>query len=253
MVEEKKMNFKLKIWRQKNAHESGSFEIYDVQDIAPDTSFLECLDILNDKLIREGGSPVAFDHDCREGICGMCSLYINGEAHGPDSLVTTCQLFMRRFKDGSTITVEPWRSPVFPIIKDLVVDRSAFDKIMQAGGYINVNTGGVPEANSIAVSKVNADLAMDAAACIGCGACVATCKNGSAMLFISARVSALSLLPQGKPDAARRVKAMINEADKLGFGSCTNTRACEMECPKGIKISNIARLNFEWLKAKFKD
>ena len=247
------MNFKLKIWRQKNVREAGRFETYSVEDIAPDTSFLEMLDILNDKLIREGGSPVVFDHDCREGICGMCSLYINGEAHGPDSLVTTCQLFMRRFKDGSTITVEPWRSPAFPIIKDLVVDRGAFDKIMQAGGYINVNTGGVPEANSIAVSKVNAELAMDAAACIGCGACVATCKNGSAMLFISARVSALALLPQGKPDAARRVKAMVDEADKLGFGSCTNTRACEMECPKGIKISNIARLNWEWLKAKFKD
>jgi succinate dehydrogenase / fumarate reductase iron-sulfur subunit len=247
------MNFKLKIWRQKNVREQGRFETYSVEDIASDTSFLEMLDILNDKLIREGGSPVAFDHDCREGICGMCSLYINGEAHGPDSLVTTCQLFMRRFKDGSTITVEPWRSPAFPIVKDLVVDRGAFDKIMQAGGYINVNTGGVPDANSIAVSQVNAELSMDAAACIGCGACVATCKNGSAMLFISARVSALSHLPQGKPDAARRVKAMIDEADKLGFGSCTNTRACEMECPKGIRISNIARLNWEWIKAKFQD
>jgi Succinate dehydrogenase/fumarate reductase, Fe-S protein subunit len=247
------MNFKLKIWRQKNVREQGRFETYSVEDIAPDTSFLEMLDILNDKLIREGGSPVAFDHDCREGICGMCSLYINGEAHGPDSLVTTCQLFMRRFRDGSTITVEPWRSPAFPIIKDLVVDRGAFDKIMQAGGYINVNTGGVPDANSIAVSQVNAELSMDAAACIGCGACVATCKNGSAMLFISARVSALSHLPQGRPDAARRVKAMIDEADKLGFGSCTNTRACEMECPKGIRISNIARLNLEWIKAKFHD
>ena len=174
------MNFKLKIWRQKNVREQGRFETYSVEDIASDTSFLEMLDILNDKLIREGGSPVAFDHDCREGICGMCSLYINGEAHGPDSLVTTCQLFMRRFKDGSTITVEPWRSPAFPIVKDLVVDRGAFDKIMQAGGYINVNTGGVPDANSIAVSQVNAELSMDAAACIGCGACVATCKNGSA-------------------------------------------------------------------------
>lgn len=247
------MNFDLKIWRQKNSHSKGRFEKYHVEGISPDTSFLEMLDILNDGIIRDGGSPVAFDHDCREGICGMCSLYINGEAHGPDSLITTCQLFMRRFRDGSLITVEPWRHPAFPIIKDLVVDREALDKIMQAGGYINVGTGGVPDANTIPVPKQNADLSMDAASCIGCGACVASCKNGSAMLFIAARVSALSLLPQGKADAAVRVKAMVDEADRLGFGSCTNTRACEAECPKGIKISSIARLNREWLKAKFMD
>ncbi|MFA6676472.1 MAG: succinate dehydrogenase/fumarate reductase iron-sulfur subunit [Bacteroidales bacterium] len=253
------MNFTLKIWRQKNAKDKGHFEKYQVKDITPDTSFLEMLDILNDQLIREGinpvavnkgchsSGPVAFDHDCREGICGMCSLYINGRAHGPDDDVTTCQLFMRRFKDGETITVEPWRSAGFPVIKDLVVNRHAFDEIMQAGGFISINAGSAPDANAIPIPKKNADLSMDASACIGCGACVASCKNGSAMLFVSARVSALSLLPQGKVESKTRARKMVAKMDELGFGACTNTRACEMECPKGITVSNIARLNREFL------
>ena len=250
---DKTINITLKIWRQKGPKEKGAFETYKLDGISVDSSFLEMLDILNEKLINEGKEPVVFDHDCREGICGMCSLYINGHPHGPDEDITTCQLHMRKFKDGETITVEPWRSAGFPVIRDLMVDRNAFDKIMQAGGYISVNTGGVPDANSIPISKSAADEAMDAASCIGCGACVAACKNGSAMLFVSAKVSQLALLPQGKIEGARRAKAMLAKMDELGFGNCTNTRACEAECPKNVSISNIARLNREFLKAKFKD
>ena len=259
------MEFNLKIWRQKNAKTPGHFETYHISGIEEDASFLEMLDILNEQLIREGCDPVAvergcqssgpvsFDHDCREGICGACGLYIDGRAHGPDDHVTTCQLFMRHFKNGATITVEPWRSAGFPIIKDLVVDRGAYDKILQAGGFISVNTGGVPDANAIPIPKKNADESMDAASCVGCGACAATCKNGSAMLFVAARVSSLALLPQGKVEGARRAKAMVAKMDELGFGACTNTRACEMECPKHITVSHIARLNREFLKAKLKD
>ncbi|HIW11494.1 MAG TPA: succinate dehydrogenase/fumarate reductase iron-sulfur subunit [Candidatus Rikenella faecigallinarum] len=247
------MNLKLKIWRQKDAHDKGHFEDYHVENVSEGSSFLEMLDILNNNLIHEGKEPIAFDHDCREGICGMCSLFIDGRAHGPDDDITTCQLHMRKFKDGDTITIEPWRSKAFPVIKDLVVDRSAYDKILQAGGYISVNTGGVPDANAIPIPKKNADESMDAAACIGCGACVATCKNGSAMLFVAARVSSLALLPQGKVEAARRAKAMVAKMDELGFGGCTNTGACEAECPKGISIAHIARLNREFLCAKLKD
>ena len=247
------MNFKLKIWRQADAKAKGGFETYEVNDISEDTSFLEMLDILNNNLIHEGKEPVAFDHDCREGICGMCSLHINGEAHGPGTEVTTCQLHMRKFHDGDTITIEPWRSAAFPVIKDLVVERSAFDKIMQAGGFISVNTGGVPDANTIPIPRDDAEESMDAAACIGCGACVATCKNGSAMLFVAARVSSLAKLPQGKVETLQRAKAMIAKMDELGFGGCTNTRACEAECPKSISISHIARLNRKFLTAKFKD
>ena len=247
------MNLKLKIWRQKDAHDKGRFEEYHVENVSEGSSFLEMLDILNNNLIHEGKEPIAFDHDCREGICGMCSLFIDGRAHGPDDDVTTCQLHMRKFKDGDTITIEPWRSKAFPVIKDLVVDRSAYDKILQAGGYVSVNTGGVPDANAIPIPKKNSDESMDAAACIGCGACVATCKNGSAMLFVAARVSSLALLPQGKVEAARRAKAMVAKMDELGFGGCTNTGACEAECPKGISIAHIARLNREFLCAKLKD
>ncbi|MCD7963669.1 MAG: succinate dehydrogenase/fumarate reductase iron-sulfur subunit [Rikenellaceae bacterium] len=247
------MNLKLKIWRQKNAKEKGRMEDYTVENISPDTSFLEMLDILNNNLIHEGKEPIAFDHDCREGICGMCSLYINGRAHGPEDDITTCQLHMRRFKDGDTIYIEPWRSRAFPVIKDLVVDRSSYDKILQAGGFISVNTGGVPDGNAIPIPKPDAEESMDAAACIGCGACVATCKNGSAMLFVSARVSSLAKLPQGRVEAVRRAKAMVAKMDELGFGNCTNTTACEQECPKGISILHIARLNREFLSAKLKD
>ncbi|MDR1347815.1 MAG: succinate dehydrogenase/fumarate reductase iron-sulfur subunit [Prevotellaceae bacterium] len=247
------MKFKIKIWRQKNAKAKGKFVTYDIDNISSDTSFLEMLDILNDKLISEGQEPVAFDHDCREGICGMCSLYINGEAHGPDTEVTTCQLHMRKFKDGETITVEPWRSAGFPVIKDLVVNRGAFDKILQAGGFISVNAGGAQDANVIPISKKDADESMDAAACVGCGACVATCKNGSAMLFVAARVSSLAKLPQGKLEGATRAKAMVAKMDELGFGACTNTGACQAECPKSISISHIARLNREFLTAKLRD
>ncbi|MCX7954179.1 MAG: succinate dehydrogenase/fumarate reductase iron-sulfur subunit [Bacteroidales bacterium] len=245
------MDFTLKIWRQNGPKDKGRFETYEIENITPETSFLEMLDILNQKLIKEGKSPVAFDHDCREGICGMCGLYINGRPHGPDDDITTCQLFMRKFKDGDTIVVEPWRAKAFPIIKDLIVDRSAFDKILQEGGYISVCTGEAPEANSILIPPEVAEEAMDAASCIGCGACVAACKNASAMLFVAAKVSHLALLPQGKIEAAKRVKAMIAKMDELGFGSCTNTRACEIECPKNISISHIARLNREFLKANF--
>ena len=255
----------MKIWRQKNAKAKGHFETYHISGIEEDASFLEMLDILNEQLIRKGCDPVAvdrgcessgpvsFDHDCREGICGACSLYIDGRAHGPDDHVTTCQLFMRHFKDGATITVEPWRSAAFPVIKDLVVDRRAFDKILQAGGFISVGTGGVPDGNNILISHETAEESMDGAACIGCGACVATCKNGSAMLFVAARVSSLALLPQGRVEAAKRAKAMVAKMDELGFGACTNTRACEMECPKHVTVSHIARLNREFLCAKFKD
>ena len=231
----------------------GKFETYSVENISTDASFLEMIDILNEKLVEEHKEPVAYDHDCREGICGMCSLYINGHPHGPDGEITTCQLHMRNFQDGQTITIEPWRSAAFPVIKDLMVDRGAFDKIIQAGGFVSVNTGGVPDGNAIPIQKEKADDAMDAASCIGCGACVAACKNGSAMLFVSAKVSQLALLPQGKVEAARRAKAMVAKMDELGFGNCTNTGACEAECPKNVSLSNIARLNREFLVAKLKD
>lgn len=247
------MNLTLNVWRQKNPQDNGGFESYQVTGVSTESSFLEMMDILNEKLITEGKQPVAFDHDCREGICGMCSLFINGRAHGPDDDITTCQLHMRKFHDGDTITIEPWRSAGFPVIKDLIVDRSAFDKILQAGGFVSINTGGVPDGNAIPIGKVEADLAMDAASCIGCGACVATCKNGSAMLFVSAKVSQLALLPQGQVEAARRAKNMVATMDSLGFGNCTNTGACEIECPKGISITNIARLNREYLVAKLAD
>jgi succinate dehydrogenase / fumarate reductase, iron-sulfur subunit len=243
----------VKVWRQNNAKAKGSFETYEIENISQGSSFLEMLDILNDKLIREGKDPIAFDHDCREGICGMCSLYINGRAHGPDREVTTCQLHMRKFSEGQTITIEPWRAGAFPVIKDLMVDRTAFEKIQQAGGFVSVNTGGIPDGNAIPIAKVDADEAMDAAACIGCGACVATCKNSSAMLFVAAKVSQLAKLPQGKVEAKRRAKAMVAKMDELGFGGCTNTGACEMECPKAISISHIARLNREYLVAKLAD
>lgn len=245
------MKFKLKIWRQKNTNSKGKFMDYEVDNISSDTSFLEMMDLLNEELVNKGEEPVVFDHDCREGICGACSMYINGRPHGPDDGITTCQLHMRKFKDGDRIVIEPFRAKPFPVIKDLMVDRSAFDKIIQSGGYVSVSTGGIPDANSIPVKKQNADLAMDAAACIGCGACVAACKNASAMLFVSAKVSQLALLPQGRPEAARRVTLMVAEMDKLGFGNCTNTGACEAECPKEIKITNIARLNREFLSASF--
>ena len=247
------MDFNVKVWRQRNAKSKGHFETYHIEDIESDASFLEMLDILNEKLIREGVDPISFDHDCREGICGACSLYIDGRAHGPDDHVTTCQLFMRHFKDGATITVEPWRSSAFPVIKDLVVDRRAYDKILQAGGFISVRTGSAQDANNILIGHDTAEESMDAAACIGCGACVATCKNGSAMLFVAARVSSLALLPQGKVEAAKRARNMVKKMDELGFGNCTNTRACELECPKGISVSHIARLNREFLKAKFSE
>lgn len=243
----------LKVWRQKDAKSKGRFETYTINDISTDTSFLEMLDILNEKLVSENIEPIAFDHDCREGICGTCSLFIDGRAHGPDSDITTCQLHMRKFKDGSTIVIEPWRSGAFPVIKDLIVDRTAYEKILQAGGYVSVNTGGVPDGNAIPIPNHKAEEAMDAAACIGCGACAATCKNSSAMLFVAAKVSQLALLPQGKAEAARRAKAMVAKMDELGFGNCTNTGACEMECPKSISIEHIARLNREFIKAKLKD
>ncbi len=250
---ENTINITLKVWRQNGPKAKGRFETYKVNKVSTDSSFLEMLDILNEQLINENKEPVAFDHDCREGICGMCSLYINGRPHGPDDDVTTCQLHMRKFKDGQTVTIEPWRSAAFPVIKDLIVDRRAFDKIIAAGGYVSVSTGGVPDANAIPIPKVDADEAMDSAACIGCGACVAACKNGSAMLFVSAKVSHLALLPQGRVEAARRAKAMVAKMDELGFGNCTNTGACEVECPKNISLSNIARLNREFLSAKLQD
>ena len=251
----KSLNLTLKVWRQAGPHAQGQFKEYTVKDISTEASFLEMMDILNEQLVNtaDPDGPVAFDHDCREGICGMCSLFINGRAHGPDDDITTCQLHMRKFNDGDKITIEPWRSGGFPIIKDLMVDRSAYDKIMQAGGFVSVSTGGVPDANAIPIPKPAADEAMDAAACIGCGACAATCKNGSAMLFVSAKVSQLALLPQGKAEAAKRAKAMVAKMDELGFGNCTNTGACELECPKSVSISHIARLNREFLKANVKD
>jgi succinate dehydrogenase / fumarate reductase iron-sulfur subunit len=244
------MKLTLKIWRQKDSKSTGKFVTYSLDNISPNCSFLEMLDILNEGLIAKNEEPVVFDHDCREGICGMCSLYINGRPHGPDDAVTVCQLHMRKFKDGDTIVVEPWRAKPFPVIKDLMVDRTAFDKIIQEGGYISVNTGGAAEANNILVSKVNAELAMDAAACIGCGACVAACKNASAMLFVSAKISQFALLPQGQIEAKQRVKRMVKKMDELGFGNCTNTYACEAECPKLISRSNIARMNREFMCAK---
>ena len=250
---ENSISVKLKVWRQAGPKEKGGFVTYELQDIPTDTSFLETLDILNEQLVEKGEEPIAFDHDCREGICGMCSLYINGHPHGPATGATTCQLYMRRFHDGETITVEPWRSAAFPVIKDLMVDRNAFDKIQQAGGYVSFATGGAQDANAIPISKVAADEAMDSASCIGCGACVAACKNGSAMLFVSAKVSQFALLPQGKVEAKRRVKAMLAKMDELGFGNCTNTGACAAECPKNIKLSNIARLNREFIGAKCSD
>ena len=247
------MNLTLKIWRQKNANDKGKMVDYQISDVSPDMSFLEMLDVLNNQLIEKGDSPVAFDHDCREGICGMCSLYINGEAHGPDRRVTTCQFHMRMFKDGDTIHIEPFRAKAFPIIKDLVVDRSAFDRVQHAGGFISVNTSGnTQDANSIPISKHAADKAMDAATCIGCGACVASCKNSSAMLFVSAKVSQYALLPQGQVEATDRVLNMVQQMDDEGFGNCTNTGACEVECPKGISLENIARMNREYLSASFK-
>jgi succinate dehydrogenase / fumarate reductase iron-sulfur subunit len=248
-MSEKTLNLTLKIWRQKNKDTKGNFETYPISGISTDMSFLEMVDVLNEKLIHENKEPVAFDHDCREGLCGMCSMYINGQAHGPWQQNTTCQLHMRAFKDGDTIVVEPWRSTAFPVVKDLVVNRSAFDRIIQAGGYISVNTGNAVDANAIPIDKKDADDAFMAAACIGCGACVETCKNGSAMLFVGAKVSQLSLLPQGNPERESRVLYMVAQMDKEGFGNCTNTYACEAECPKGISVANIARLNSEYLKA----
>ncbi|MBO5719502.1 MAG: succinate dehydrogenase/fumarate reductase iron-sulfur subunit [Bacteroidales bacterium] len=250
---EKSINITLKVWRQRGPKAKGAFETYQLNNVSTDSSFLEMMDQLNEQLVAERKEPVVFDHDCREGICGMCSLYINGHPHGPDEDITTCQLHMRKFKDGDTITIEPWRSHGFPVIRDLMVDRGAFDKIIQAGGYVSVNTGGMPDANAIPIPKPKADLAMDAASCIGCGACVAACKNGSAMLFVSAKVSQLALLPQGRAEAAARAKAMVAKMDELGFGNCTNTGACEAQCPKNVSISNIARLNREYLCAKLAD
>ena len=244
------MNLTLKIWRQAGPDVKGKMETYPVTDISPEMSFLEMIDVLNMQLVRDDKDPVAFDHDCREGICGMCSMYINGEAHGPGRGITTCQLHMRSFNDGDTIYIEPWRAKAFPVIKDLAVDRSAFDRIIQAGGYISVNTSGnTQDANALPIPKENADKAFDAATCIGCGACVATCKNSSAMLFVSAKVSQLALLPQGEAERERRVLRMVDQMDKEGFGNCTNTGACEVECPKGISLENIARMNREFLRA----
>jgi succinate dehydrogenase / fumarate reductase iron-sulfur subunit len=244
------MNLKLKIWRQKNSEDKGQFVEYQLSDVSPDMSFLEMLDVLNNKLVEEGQEPVAFDHDCREGICGMCSLQINGRPHGPDSLITTCQLHMRKFKDGDTIVIEPFRAKAFPVIRDLITDRSAFDRIQHAGGFVSVNTSGnTQDANAIPINKDNADMAFDAAACIGCGACVAACKNASAMLFVSAKVSQYALLPQGQVERKRRVENMVAQMDEEQFGACTNTGACEAECPKGISLTNIARMNREFFKA----
>ena len=243
------MKITLKVWRQKGQNTKGGFKTYALDHVSPDMSFLEMFDVLNSDLIKKGEEPVAFDHDCREGICGMCSMYINGRPHGPLQ-TTTCQLHMRSFKDGDTITVEPWRAKAFPVIKDLVVDRTAFERIQQAGGYISVNTGGVPDGNEILVSKKIADEAMNAAACIGCGACVAACKNASAMLFVGAKISQFALLPQGMPERKERAERMVAQMDAEDFGACTNTLACEAECPKSIKVTNIARMNREYLSAK---
>lgn len=243
------MNLTLKVWKQKNAESKGKFETFKVSDISSEMSFLEMFDVLNEKLIEEGKEPIAFDHDCREGICGACSMYIDGQPHGPWAKNTTCQLHMRAFHDGDTIVVEPWRSKAFPVIKDLMVDRAAFDRIIQAGGYVSVNTGNAVDANSLPIDKSEADAAFAAAACIGCGACVAACKNSSAMLFVSAKVAQLSLLPQGEPERRTRVLNMVTQMDKEGFGNCSNTYACEAECPKGISVLNIARMNREYMNA----
>lgn len=246
------MNLTLKVWRQKDKNAAGGFETYQVKDISSEMSFLEMFDVLNERLITEGKEPIAFDHDCREGICGMCSMVIDGRPHGPWEANTTCQLHMRAYKDGDTIVVEPWRANAFPVVKDLVVDRGSFDRIIQAGGFVSVNTGNAVDGNAIPIEKDNADAAFAAAACIGCGACVAACKNSSAMLFVSAKVSHLALLPQGEPERKQRVINMIAQMDKEGFGSCTNTYSCEAECPKEISVTNIARLNREYLQASLK-
>ncbi len=243
------LNLKLKIWRQTDANDKGAFHIYHVEGISTHMSFLEMLDVLNEQLMEQGEEGIAFDHDCREGICGMCSLVINGQAHGPDRTTTTCQLHMRRFSDGDTITIEPWRATAFPVVKDLVVERNALDRIMQAGGYTSVNVGNAPDANAILVPKHKAEASMNAAACIGCGACVAACKNASALLFTSAKVSQFALLPQGEAERAERVTNMVAQMDVEGFGSCTNTYECEAACPEGVSVENIARLNREYLKA----
>ena len=244
------INVTLKVWRQKNADSKGKIETYQLAKVSTDSSFLEMLDQLNEQLINEKQAPVAFDHDCREGICGSCSLYIDGRAHGPQTQTTTCQLHMRSFKDGDTIYIEPWRSKAFPIIKDLVVDRSAFDRVQQSGGFVSVNTSGnTMDANAIPIPKADADNAFNAATCIGCGACVASCKNSSAMLFVGAKVSQYALLPQGKVESKQRVQNMVRQMDEEGFGNCTNTGACEVECPKGISLENIARMNREFLKS----
>ena len=248
-MEHKTINLKLKVWKQKNSNTAGRFETYEAKNISTEMSFLEMFDVLNEELIKEGKEPIAFDHDCREGICGTCSMYINGRPHGPWHATTTCQLHMRAFSDGETVVVEPWRANAFPVIKDLMVDRTSFDRIIQAGGFISVNTGNAPDANSIPVEKAKADEAFDAAACIACGACVAACKNASAMLFLSAKVSHLTLFPQGEPERRERVMSMVKTHDEAGFGNCTNTGACEAECPKEISISHIARLNREYLRA----
>ncbi len=248
-MEHYNMNLTLKVWRQKNTKEKGHFETYNVKGISSEMSFLEMFDVLNEDLVHENKEPIAFDHDCREGICGMCSMYINGRPHGPWHATTTCQLHMRAFKDGETITVEPWRAQAFPVIKDLVVDRGAFDRIIQAGGYISVNTGVTVDANATPISKVDADKAFSTAACIGCGACVAACKNSSAMLFTSAKISQLALLPQGEPERHKRALDMVHQMDEEGFGSCTNTGACEAVCPKEITLESIARMNREFLSA----
>lgn len=248
-ADEKLLTLNLKIWRQASAKDKGKMVDYTLEGVSTDSSFLEMLDQLNEKLVSEGVDPVTFDHDCREGICGMCSLMINGQAHGPERETTTCQLHMRSFNDGDTIVIEPWRAKAFPVHKDLMVDRTAFDEIIKAGGYVNVNTGNAPDANEILIPKENADLAMDAAACIGCAACVASCKNASAMLFVSAKISQLALLPQGQVESEKRAQAMVDKMDELGFGNCTNEAECEASCPKGISISNIARMNREYLKA----
>ena len=250
-MEHGNMNLTLKVWKQKNKDSKGRFETYDAKGISPDMSFLEMFDVVNEQLISTGKEPIAFDHDCREGICGMCSMYINGRPHGPKGGVTTCQLHMRSFKNGDTIVVEPWRSAAFPVIKDVAVDRSSFDRIMSAGGFVSINTGNAKDANNILIPKDDADTAFDAAACIGCGACVAACKNSSAMLFVSAKVSQLSLLPQGKIEKQDRVLNMVKQMDEEGFGNCTNTGACEAECPKNISLENIARMNREYLGASF--
>ncbi|MBD3749904.1 MAG: succinate dehydrogenase/fumarate reductase iron-sulfur subunit [Sphingobacteriales bacterium] len=245
------MNLTLKVWRQKNSTTPGKFVTYKAEEISPDMSFLEMLDVVNEGLVKKKEEPIQFDHDCREGICGMCSLVINGEPHGPKRATTTCQLHMRSFNDGDTIVIEPWRAAAFPVVKDLSVDRSAFDRIQQAGGYVSVGTGGVPDANDIPIPKVIADEAFNSATCIGCGACVAACKNASAMLFVSAKISQYALLPQGQPERYQRVEAMVMQMDKEGFGSCTNTYACEAQCPKEIKVTNIARMNRDFFTAEF--